>query len=428
MKEQIDAAFEKIPGKYVSVLAIAGLLLICVLFFHQLLFSGEVVNATDILTQQYFWNVFIKENLLADPSFRTWLPYINAGTPFGGGLNLLFRPVTFLTLVLLPVHTAINYEVVGYLFLMAVGMYLYMRELGLSRKGSFLAALFLMLNGEIVSLINAGHVNKIGAIFPVSFVFWALERALKRQTLQAFLLTGAVLGFQFWQGHIQVSFYICIAVGIYYLIRLVFIYRKDRNLRHISTLTAFALLMVIVFLLVSAVEFLPMLSFAQVSERAQGVNYEFATSWSMPPEELITYLIPRSFGFRRLNYEEDEDIIPYWGRMPFTQTGHYFGLLPLLLMILALCFVRNKHVLTLAVIALVALLLGMGKYIPTYKLLYTYVPGFNMFRVPQSILFLFAFAASGLAGFGAEWLCSDFSGAKEKRLRIFLLVCIAIFL
>ncbi|MCP4372093.1 MAG: hypothetical protein GY797_28835, partial [Deltaproteobacteria bacterium] len=47
---------------------------------------------------------------------------------------------------------------------------------------------------------------------------------------------------------------------------------------------------------------------------------------------------------------------------------------------------------------------------------------------PQSILFLFAFAASGLAGFGAEWLCSDFSGAKEKRLRIFLLVCIAIFL
>ncbi|MCP4367777.1 MAG: YfhO family protein, partial [Deltaproteobacteria bacterium] len=419
---------EKIPKKYFPLLAIAGLLLICLLFFHQLLFSGEIINATDILTQQYFWNLFIKENLFADPSFRTWLPYINAGTPFSGGLNLLFRPVSFFTLLLLPVHIAINYEIVIYLFLMGVGMYFYMRELQISHIGAFLAAIFLMLNGEIVSLINAGHVNKIGAIFPVTFVFFTLERALRRKTLTAFLLAGFALGFQFWEGHIQISFYICIAVGLYYLIRVGFLYRQNRNLKQISIMTVFAILMVMLFLFLSAVEFLPLLSFAQVSERAQGVSYEFATSWSMPPEELATYLIPGFFGFRRLNYIEDENIIPYWGRMPFTQTGRYFGLLPLLFMLLAFCFVRNKYVLTLSVIAVVVLLLGMGKYIPTYKLLYTYVPGFNMFRVPQSILFLFAFAASGLAGFGAEWLCSDFSGAKEKRLRIFLLVCIAIFL
>lgn len=408
-----------------GVFAIFGILGIGILFFHEPLFSGGLVNATDILTQQYFWNVFTKENLFADPCFQTWMPYINAGTPFSGGLDLIFRPITFLAMLLLPVHTAINYEMVIHIILLGVGMYLYMRELKVSHLGAFFAALFLMLNGEIVTLLNAGHVNKIGAIFPLTFVFWAFERALQRKTLSAFVLTGVVLGFQFWQGHVQISFYTCIAIAIYYIIRMGIQLQQERRLKPIWKLTAYALIMVLVFLLLSAVNFLPLISFAQVSERAEGVSYDFATSWSMPPEEFITYLVPGFFGFRRLNYIEDEStMIEYWGRMPFTQTGRYFGILPLILALIAICFVRNRDVLTLSVLGIVVLLLGMGKYIPFYRLLYEYAPGFDKFRVPQMILFLFAFAAAGLSGLGAEWLFHPISSPKEKRIRTFLMVLI----
>lgn len=419
------------PRRYPAVFAVFGLLIICVLFFHQPLFSGEIVNATDILTQQYFWNSFIKENLFADPCFQTWLPYVNAGTPFSGGLDLLFRPVTFLTLLLLPVHVALNYEMIIYIFLLGVGMYFYMRELDISPLSAFLAALVLMLNGEIVTLLNAGHVNKIGAIAPLTFVFWALERALRQKTIRAFIVTGVVLGIQFWQGHVQISFYTCIAVAIYYLVRISVLLKQEKNVRLVGRLTAYAVLMVIVFLLLSAVTFLPLISFAQVSDRAEGVSYEFATSWSMPPEELLTYIIPGVFGLRRANHFEDEpDIqqVEYWGRMPFTQTGRYFGILPLLLMLLALVCVRNRHVLAFATLALVILLLGMGQYIPTYQLLYKYVPGFNQFRAPQMILFLFAFATSGLVGFGSEWLLTAFSPQKENRLRNVLVILIGIWI
>ena len=420
--------FRKLQRHHTTLLALGGLLLICVGYFYQLLFTHEIVNATDILTQRYFWNVFVKENLMKDPSFRTWMPYINAGIPFSGGLDVIFRPVYLLTLLLLPVHIAINYEFVLYALFAGLCMYLYLKELELSPFGAFLGALFFMLSGQIISLINAGHLNKFAAICFTPLVFWMFERALRRQTRTAFLLASVALGLQFWQGHIQISYYTCIAVGIYYIIRIGILYWHTRNTRQIVKLTVYALVMVGVFLLLSAVTFLPMLSFEQVSDRAEGVSYDFATSWSMPPEELITYLIPNFFGFRRLNYIEDENIIPYWGRMPFTQTGHYLGLLPLLLMFLAICFVRNKHVVTLTGLALIVLLLGMGKYIPSYKFLYNYIPGFNKFRVPQMILFLFAFPASGLAGLGAEWLFSDFSEKKEQRLRIFLLICIGIFM
>ncbi|PID56528.1 hypothetical protein CSB45_10900 [candidate division KSB3 bacterium] len=408
------------------LLAVGGLCILCLLCFSPLLFSGEIINATDILTQQYFWNVFIKENLFSDPCFRTWLPYINAGTPFGGGLDLLFRPVSLLTLMLLPADIAINYEMTFYLFLAGVCMYFYMRELKVAAFSAFLSALFLMLSGQLVSLMNAGHVNKLGAIFPTALVFWAFERALQRKTLQAFLLTAVILSFQFYQGHIQISFYLCIAIALYYLVRMAIQWKQEGRCAPIWKLTAYALVMVLAFLLLSASGFLPWLSFAKVSERAEGVSYEFATSWSMPPEELATYLIPGMFGFRRLNHYEDEHIVPYWGRMPFTQTGHYLGLLPLLFMHLALCFVRNKHVLTLGILGIVIVLLGMGKYFPLYRLLYDYVPGFNKFRVPQMILFLFAFSASALAGFGAEWLFSGWSAARETRLRIFILACLVV--
>ena len=48
--------------------------------------------------------------------------------------------------------------------------------------------------------------------------------------------------------------------------------------------------------------------------------------------------------------------------------------------------------------------------------------------VPQMILFLFAFATSALAGFGAEWLLVNFTEHKARRLRLFLLGGIVVFL
>ena len=140
---------DTINKKFLNLYTVGALFIICLIAFSQLLFSGEIINATDILTQQYFWSFFIRENLYTDPCFQTWLPYINAGTPFSGGLNLIFRPITFLTLFIFPAHIAINYEVVIYLLLMGLGMYLYMRELQLSQLSAFLAALFLMLHGKL---------------------------------------------------------------------------------------------------------------------------------------------------------------------------------------------------------------------------------------------------------------------------------------
>ena len=156
--------FRRIPA---TVYAIGSLVSIALVIFRQPLFSGEIVNATDIITQSFFWNVFLKENFLTDLSFQTWLPYINAGTPFMGPLDALFRPINFLTLLLFPVETGLNIEMIVYFVSSAIGMYFYMRELRVSALSAFLAALFFMLNGEIVTLMNAGHVNKIGAIFPI---------------------------------------------------------------------------------------------------------------------------------------------------------------------------------------------------------------------------------------------------------------------
>lgn len=60
------------------------------------------------------------------------------------------------------------------------------------------------------------------------------------------------------------------------------------------------------------------------------MSQEEGMSWSMPPEEILTYAVPGFFGLSR---QEGGDVpapgqVFYWGRMHFTQTNDYLGLLP----------------------------------------------------------------------------------------------------
>ncbi len=65
-----------IPNKkLLNLFAIIGLVVICLISFHQLLFSGEIINATDILTSA----VFLDTSLSA--KIYTLIPVFRPGCP-----------------------------------------------------------------------------------------------------------------------------------------------------------------------------------------------------------------------------------------------------------------------------------------------------------------------------------------------------------
>src|SRR5262249_29730899 len=138
--------------------------------------------------------------------------------------------------------------------------------------------------------------------------------------------------------------------------------------------------------------------------------------FSLPPEMLVTLLIPDFFG--------DMLQVSYWGKNYLWEMSVYVGIMPLAMVVVALIHARNRQVLIFVAIAVAACVLDLGKYTPLLRLLYTYVPGFNMFRGLSKFVFIFAFANAIIAGFGAERLLI-LAEERSTKLRSLALIWLA---
>jgi hypothetical protein len=146
----------------------------------------------------------------------------------------------------------------------------------------------------------------------------------------------------------------------------------------------------------SAFLYLPTHEYAKLSIRSAGegggAGFQYATSWSFSPAEMLTFFIPGMFGFGGSTY---------WGSMPFTDYPNYMGILPLALALYGAWTLRGPRRTYLILLAGVALLISFGKHLaPLYSLLYYHLPFFNKFRVPVMILVLVQFAVAALAALG----------------------------
>lgn len=404
---------------------IALLALVLLAFFSRILFTDRIIRAPDIINEFYWWVDGLQRGGFAE-FFRTlqlspgWDIYINSGaTDEGGGvagqLLHLYRP---LLLILLPAPAGVAWFIVLHLLLGGAGVYAGCRLIGTSRAAALLAALIFVLAPETASLINAGHVIKIATICFVPWVFYAIEKAFQTRRMVWFMATSVVLALQFCGGHWQVVFYTCLALGLYSIGRSIGCAVSELRAGRPSgwgRLLLCNLVVLFFFLSTVAMSLAPLANWSTHSNRGVssganqgkgGLDREEAMSWSLPPEELVSLIIPGFFGLSRQEGGENPTNVPayYWGRMVFTQTASYLGLLPWLLLPLPLIFRRDRYS-WLALAALVfGLLFSMGKYTPFYNLLYDYFPGINRFRVPKMIMFIPQLGVALLAARGLDLL------------------------
>ncbi|QEM70239.1 hypothetical protein FO488_13780 [Geobacter sp. FeAm09] len=415
---------------------------IVVLFCSRLLFTDQIIRASDVITQ-FFWTA--KQNkdqtllqyIQGIPVlFRAaWDPLNDGGRTLEGGANaiglLLHR---YLILHFLPFPTSIAWLAVISLLWGGAGTYCYCRLIGVSRFSSFAAGLLFALCTENASLINAGHIQKIETISWFPWVLFFLERALRNGRLFNYALTALMLALQFFNMHWQISFYSCLAAGAYWVFHAGAEYVQDQKSylrKGLGKDVLLALVMVILFFTTIGMSFVPLVSWSQQSERSGavvsggggggGMNREEGMSWSMPPEEILTFYVPGLVGYSR---QEAGDVpkpgqVFYWGRMHFTQTNDYLGLLPWLIIPLLLAFRRDRYTWTFTFFMGMTLVMALGKYTFVYRFMYDHLPGFATFRVPKMILFIFAFAASVLMARGLDLLSEK--GEERKRLRGWLI-------
>lgn len=400
-------------------LPLALLCLTLLALFHRL-YLGEVLFWGLPSLQFYPWREFAMSEL-AQGRLPLWNPYNGAGAPLLANYQsaLLYPPHLLYWLWSGP--QTMGYLGVLHLAWAGLGMWFLTGGYQLPTLGRGVAALAFPLSSTLVARFGTFPMVDVAAWLP--WLVLAVDALISRVTLWRILALAAVLAMQLLAGHAQWTFYSLVLAGGYVAWRVV----GER--RHAIPILAAGLLALALSIGIAAAQLVPTAELQRESQRAAGVDEEYALNFSYAPLSLITLFNPNFFG----NPGDGSYVI---GGAYF-ESAAYVGILPVVLAILGTahyvrCWRRKRplaagpygHLIPyFAIVTVIAFILALGKF-GIYGLLYRYVPTFNMFQAPARWLLLAVFSLSLLAAFAVSfWKPTP---QIRRRARMMLIAAISL--
>jgi hypothetical protein len=389
--------------------------LLPIALFWQGLRTGTSPFGGDILMLDYPLLALIKHQMAAG-LLPLWNPYAGGGYPLVPFSGLIFYPPLW-PLRLLTTNAAITVLTLSHFALAGLGAYLLVGVTCAGRVGRVVGALGFVLSGFMIGHLYAGHLFELGVVAWMPWVFYGAHRLLDRPTPRAALLLGLVTALQVLANGLSFLVFTIYPVGALLLLGL--LGRAHRDRRAALRLMALLALAGLVVVGLTAVIVLP---FAQVlgwTIRSGGLDFAGATTISLPPAALLMAFSPDAVG----NGPQDT----YWLNAITSGYWHefalYAGLLPLLAATLACLHYsqqRRPHVPFYACLAVAGLVLAFGRYTPVYGLIFGWLPGLDLVRVPARWLLPSILSVSVLAGPGVDWLLAQRQGARAllRALRL----------
>ena len=351
---------------------------------------------------------FAAQSLRSGDGFPLWNPYLFGGMPYVAAMHGdIFYP-TFLLRAVLPTDVAMTWGMILHLMLAGIAGYGFLRTIGLGFHAALFGGVAYMMSGQVASLVSPGHDGKlfVSALLPVTLIVltWGIRDARR----WAWGLLALVVGLGVLSPHPQLLQYLLLTAGAWGLALAVGAVAGGDALptRTAGTRLGFALGAVLLGFAIGAIQYLPVREYVDWSPRVGGRDYDYATSFSMPIEELINTYLPQFSGI----------LDRYWGRNGIHLHSEYLGAGVLALAVLGVGARRaaDRRRLTWFWLGtlIVSLLWALGGHTPFYQLVYAVVPGSKFFRAPSTIFFVTTFATAVLAAFGAERLLA---GAVTRR-------------
>lgn len=372
----------------VCLLVLAGAVAAC---FPQVVLDGGVFFVQDMMVQNIPFAHYLHD-ALAEGRLPLWEPRINAGFPlFAEGQVGALYPPNWLGAALLSPAQAVTWSVLVHLWLAGAGMFLYLRR-GLSSgwHGALLAGIVYGLSGFLV--VRGMSPNFVAATAGVPWLFLALEVGLRTGRPARVGLCGGIVALQMLAGHPQAAAYGALAAVLYGGLR-----TWQLQCWPIAWRGA---LIAVPGVAICVVQLWPTMELAALTARAGAIEYSQFVAMSLPPERLLTLVLPDWFG----NSAHGS----YWGRADgfFIQLCGYVGVLTLPLAVVG---ARQSHTSAragLALLTVLGLMLSLGQFSGLFETLYA-VPGLRQFRIPTRFLMWWAFGAAALAGLGLDRMLRD---------------------
>ncbi len=366
---------------------------------------------TDTVGEAYPKYKFLLDNLSKWKELPMWYPDILGGMPYFHVGFPYFYPPKWIAYILSPndpMGAFSKFPFIFHLFIGGLFMFWLLRYLKITIPSSLFGSIAYMFTGYIATAIYAGHEGKLTSYYLIPLVFYGFIRGLDSGKLIWFLISGLTAGFQILGGHIQVVFHTGLILIIYYICWLIYNITKKENRKKVIYSITGSIVLLIFVLLIGSVQLLSQLEYSKFTARSEA-TYEFSSSFSFPPEEIIRFVSPGFFGW--LTGKD------YWGRMELKFNTEYTGILIIIASIFAIfkLWKKKKEIQWLTIIALFGMLTSFGKYFILHKILFYTIPKFSYFRAPGQFLIMFVFPLAILSGIGLDLLSKTQQGEKESK-------------
>ncbi len=357
--------------------------------------TGQFLLGDDQFLAGFGFRLFGSEEFQRTGAVPQWNPFLFGGLPYvAAGHGEIFYPTAMLKWFL-PVQLAMNLQIFVHLVLAGWFMYRFALALGTTWGAALGAGVAFELTGIMASMVSPGHDGKMMVTALTPLMFLGLLRAIRDRRLSGYDMVALVSGLGLVSPHFQMMYYLFVAAGLWTLY-LLFLHPERHPAVRWPTALAAASGAVLLGLLISAVQVFPFYEYIPWSPRSlEGPSrgWEYATSWSMPPLELLTTILPQFNGV----------LERYWGQNPFKMHTEYLGALVVLLAIMAWGRREDRRLLVaLGTIGALFLLVAFAAYTPFYRLWYEVMPFMKNVRAAGMAFYLPAFVACTFAALGLD--------------------------
>ncbi|SFG61586.1 glycosyltransferase family protein [Pedobacter insulae] len=336
------------------------------------------------------------------PAYQIWVPYAYNAATYG-----------------IAVVTKTFPTPIGTVLLLLLGSYFLFIVLKINPWLAAAGAIAFSFTTYNFVLIATGHSNKALAIGFFAPIIAGILLTLRGKYWLGASLTALFLALEIRSNHIQMTYYLFLAILIFMGIELYQAY-KNKTLPALGKAVGFLAIAVLLSVMVNASLLWTTSEYAKETNRGksnltntagqtESMSKEYAYAWSQGVGESFTFLISDLYGAshdRRLDEKSEvfkavqsigaspeqaigftKQMPIYWGEKSYTSGGYYFGAIVCFLFVFGLFIVRSPLKWWVLSVTVLFILLSFGKHFPLVSdLFFDYFPLYNKFRAVESIL------------------------------------------